>query len=337
MRVRAACASAIELARSAHRTATPSGSSAISSSAPSTWASCGSTPAIGSRNSPSRSNSRTTSAPMPDARTEIDDFDRDAAADAIQSPDALLHGRRLPRQVVEHQAVAELEVAPLAARFGRHQHARPIGCAEPRDLGVAPRRRQLLVEDAARELRPRAERVAQHLQRLAMRHEHQRLLVRPPPARRLRQQPLEARIGRDPSRPPAAAARSRRARAPPSAPRRTRALGECDPALAVGATASWRGHSRSDRRAALRRLSRSCRSLARTASVGRSIATGARGGRPPISTRRVELVHGGSGTPDASRASTSFPSGNSSGRSSCSSRKNPCASSSSGVALSSST
>ena len=35
----------------------------------------------------------------------------------------------------------------------------------------------------------------------------------------------------------------------------------------------------------------------------------ARGGSPPISTRRVELVHGGSGTPDASRASTSIPSG----------------------------
>ena len=56
-----------------------------------------------------------------------------------------------------------------------------------------------------------------------------------------------------------------------------------------------------------------------------------------MSTRRVELVHGGSGTPDASRASTSSGSGNSSGRSSCSSRKNPCASSSSGVALSSRT
>ena len=72
-------------------------------------------------------------------------------------------------------------------------------------------------------------------------------------------------------------------------------------------------------------------------SGGRSIAIGTRGGSPPMSTRRVELVHGGSGTPDASRASTSSGSGNSSGRSSCSSRKKPCASSSSGVALSSST
>ena len=79
------------------------------------------------------------------------------------------------------------------------------------------------------------------------------------------------------------------------------------------------------------------RSAKRGRGGGRSIATGARGGSPPISTRRVELVHGGRGTPDPSRASTFMPSGNSSGRSSCSSRKNPCTSSSSGVALSSRT
>ena len=78
--------------------------------------------------------------------------------------------------------MAELEVAALAARLGRHQDARPVVGAEPRDLGVAPRRRQILVEDAAGELRARAERVAQHLQRLAMRDEDERLLVRPPPA-----------------------------------------------------------------------------------------------------------------------------------------------------------
>ena len=128
-------------------------------------------------------------------RTEIDDLDGYATADAIQSPDALLHRRGFPRQVVEHEPMAELEVPPLAARFGRHEDAWPIVRAEPRDLGVAPRGRQLLVEDAAGELRSRAERVAQHLERLAMGHEHERLLVRPPPALRLRQQPLEARIG----------------------------------------------------------------------------------------------------------------------------------------------
>ena len=69
-----------------------------------------------------------------------------------------------------------------------------------------------------------------------MGHEHERLLVRPPPARRLRQQPREPRIGRDPSRPPAAAARSRRARAPPSAPRPRPAPAGCDRASRRRAT-----------------------------------------------------------------------------------------------------
>ena len=127
-------------------------------------------------------------------RTEIDDFDRYAAADAIQPPDPLLHRRWFPREIVEHQAMAELEVAALASSFGRHEDARPIAGAEPRDLGVAPRRRQLLVEDSACQLRPRAQRVSQHLERLAVRHEDERLLVRPPPAPAVRQQPLEARV-----------------------------------------------------------------------------------------------------------------------------------------------
>ena len=128
-------------------------------------------------------------------RTEIDNFDRYAAADAIQSPDTLLHRRGFPRQVVEYEAMAELEVAPFAARFGRHKDAWPVVGPKQGDLRVTPRRRQLLVEDAAAELRARAERVAQHLERLAMGHEHERLLVRLTPALRLRQQPLEARIG----------------------------------------------------------------------------------------------------------------------------------------------
>jgi hypothetical protein len=41
-----------------------------------------------------------------------------------------------------------------------------------------------------------------------------------------------------------------------------------------------------------------------------------RGGRPPMSARRVELVHGGSGVPLARRSSKLMSSGNSSGRSS---------------------
>ena len=71
-------------------------------------------------------------------RTEIDDFDRHAAADAIQSPDALLHCRGFPRQVVEHKPMTELKVAPFAARFGRHEDAWPIVGAKQGDLGVTP-------------------------------------------------------------------------------------------------------------------------------------------------------------------------------------------------------
>ena len=47
------------------RRVTPSDRARSASSAPSTGASCGSSPASGSRNSPSASNSRTTSRPMP--------------------------------------------------------------------------------------------------------------------------------------------------------------------------------------------------------------------------------------------------------------------------------
>ena len=127
--------------------------------------------------------------------------------------------------------------------------------AESRDLGVAPRGRQVLVEDAAGELRAGAECVAQHLERLAVSDEDQRLLVRPPPARRLRQQPVEPRIARGPSPPPAAAARSRPGRARPSAPRRTPARAGCDRAARRRLTASWRGAGarlRLDGRSAIR-------------------------------------------------------------------------------------
>ena len=131
----------------------------------------------------------------PGGRTEVDDVDGNAAPDAIQPPDALLHCRRCPRQVVEHQPPAELEVASLATGFGRHQQARPIVGAKPRDLRVAPCRRQVLVEDATGQLRARTEGVAQHLQRLAMGNEHERLLVGPTPLRRLLEQPRESWIG----------------------------------------------------------------------------------------------------------------------------------------------
>ena len=130
----------------------------------------------------------------PARRTEVDDLHRDAPADAIEPADPLFDDRRFPRQVEQHQAAAELEVATLASAFRGHEQAWTIGLAEPGDFGVAARRGQLLVEDAGRELRPVAERRAQHLQRLAVRHEDERLLPRVSPARRLRQQPVEARV-----------------------------------------------------------------------------------------------------------------------------------------------
>src|SRR5688572_10291656 len=99
---------------------------------------------------------------------EIDDLDWDAAADAVQAPDPLLHRRRVPRQVVEHEAMAELEVAPLSTGLGRHEETRPVGGTKPRHFSVPTDGRQSLVEHPARELPPDAERIAQHLERLAM-------------------------------------------------------------------------------------------------------------------------------------------------------------------------
>ena len=130
----------------------------------------------------------------PAGRTEVDDLDREAPADAVEPADALLDERWIPGQVEQHEAAAELEVAALAAAFGGDEQAGPLGLAELGDLGVAARRRELLVEHAGRQLRAVAERRAQHLQRLAVRHEHERLLSRVPPAPRLRQQPVEARV-----------------------------------------------------------------------------------------------------------------------------------------------
>lgn len=92
--------------------------------------------------------------------------------------------------------MAELEVASLAACFGRHENARPVRGAEARDLHVPARRGHLLVKGAARYLRAVAERRSQHLERLAMRDEHQRLLVGSAPVPGMCEQPLQARIDR---------------------------------------------------------------------------------------------------------------------------------------------
>ena len=261
----------------------------------------------------------------PAGRTEVHDLHRYAPADPIEPADPLFHDRWFPGQVEQHEAAAELEVAPLASAFRGHQQAWTIGLPEPGDLRVAARRGQLLVEDAARELRPVAERRAQHLQRLAVRHEDERLLPRVAPAGRLRQQPVRGAGRRRPSLRPAA--RSARSSGPSTAPsaapdasaRRTRSI-FCRRATASGAAAP---------RTAASTASRSCQPAGSSSAIGMPT----RGGKPPMSARRVELVHGGRGVARASRASKLTSSGNSSGRSSCSRRKNPWASSSSGVAL----
>src|SRR5262245_587396 len=72
-------------------------------------------------------------------RTEVHDVHGDATADAIEPADALLHDRRLPWQVEQHQATAEFEVATFAARFSGYQQTRTLGLSESRDFGVALR------------------------------------------------------------------------------------------------------------------------------------------------------------------------------------------------------
>ncbi len=58
-------------------------------------------------------------------------------ADAVDAADALLDGRRAPRQIVVHQHVAVLEVAPLAAQLRAEHHARAFGIAKARHQLVA--------------------------------------------------------------------------------------------------------------------------------------------------------------------------------------------------------
>ena len=67
----------------------------------------------------------------PDAlgRPEVDDLDREAPADPVEAADALLDHERAPRQVEEHEAPAELEVAALAAALGRDEQARALGAS----------------------------------------------------------------------------------------------------------------------------------------------------------------------------------------------------------------
>ena len=196
------------------------------------------------------------------------------------------HG--IPGQVEQHEAAAELEVAALASALGRDEQARSLGLPEAGDLDVAARRGQLLVEDAGRELRALAERRAQHLERLAVRHEDERLLPGFLPARaRARSARRGAGRRRRPPRPGGAVPRRRdRARRPSAAPeasaRRTRSI-FCRRASAWGAGAR-------------RTASSSVEAQLPAGGIVELDRDAHRGGRPPMSARRVELVHGGRGS-----------------------------------------
>jgi len=69
---------------------------------------------------------------------EVDDLDGLRAPDAVQAADALLQAHGVPRQVPVHHALAELEVAALAARLAAEQQ-RLLALAEARQADVIPR------------------------------------------------------------------------------------------------------------------------------------------------------------------------------------------------------
>src|SRR5215210_7960353 len=58
------------------------------------------------------------------ARDRVEDEDLARLPDAVDAADALLNRHRVPRQVEVDERVAELQVAPLAARFGGEQERR---------------------------------------------------------------------------------------------------------------------------------------------------------------------------------------------------------------------
>ncbi len=129
-------------------------------------------------------------------RDEVDDLDREAAADAVEPPDALLGDERAPGQVEQDDAAAELEVPALSTALGRDEEARPAGQPELGHLDVAPRRGQLLVEHPGRDLGAAAELGADPLQRLAVGDEDERLLPGLAPPRGVPGQPRHAGVGR---------------------------------------------------------------------------------------------------------------------------------------------
>src|SRR6185503_6273141 len=85
------------------------------------------------------------------ARDQVEDKHLALLADAIDTADALLDRHRVPGHVEVDQRVAELDVAPLAARLGAQQNGGMV--AELGDRRVFLRSAQAAVE--ARERQPR--------------------------------------------------------------------------------------------------------------------------------------------------------------------------------------
>src|SRR5262249_10951572 len=128
----------------------------------------------------------------PGGRPEEEDLDGAAPVDAVEPPDPLLDEPRVPRQVEEDEAAAELEVAALAAALGRDQDG---GTGGEADLD-GPRAGGGRWGDAPAPLARRAlDRRLEPLERLEVRDEAERLLPRLAPAWRLAHEPLRARVG----------------------------------------------------------------------------------------------------------------------------------------------
>ena len=181
-----------------------------------------------------------------------------------------------------------------------------LGPSGSRNCATSMSRRadgELLVEDARRELRAPAER-CRAAARASRRWATKTSVFSPggAPARRLRRQPVEARVGgvgavrRGAGAPRRGALSSGRSAAPEASARRMRSA-FCRRPSACGAGVPRTASTSSSRRPQP--------SAAASASAASSavIGTPTRGGSPPMSMRRVELVQAGSGSWRASRCS----------------------------------
>ena len=199
----------------------------------------------------------------------------------------------------------------------------PPGQAELGHLDVAPRRGQPLVEDAGRQLGAAAELRPQPLERLAVGDEDEGLLARVPPRGRLPGEPREARVRRvrplgEPAERRVSSPRGEPAGRPPR-----RARGAPGRPSGGGRARGARVRPGPPRPGPAARASRpGSRRGCRRAGAGRRCPRGA-----SRSCREAGALC------RASRASNVSSSGKSAGRRSWRSRKKPCTSSSSGIAV----